>query len=213
MAATDQNYRNQYTLDIVFAVSSILLLVSIVVMLAVEQGYMSLGEANNKRWKEEQRVFRDVEVAMSQREALKKLPRLDDFKKLLAEVDAAKVDRKEKQSKIDEYDHPIRAKLPAKEAADLDLTNLNAFLDSKKSFYDIEVEHAKSATAPTVVRYKNEVEELQKKVAIAKDKSDALAEEVKVLQRDKDKLEYRLTEAIGKLKKMLDDFDRQVNLA
>jgi mono/diheme cytochrome c family protein len=213
MAATDQNYRNQYLLDIVFAVSSILLLVSIVVMLAVEQGYMSLGEANNKRWKEEQRVFRDVEVAMSLREALKKLPRLDDFKKLLAVVDAAKADRKEKQREIDEYDRLIRAKLPAKEAADLDLTNLNAFLDSKKSFYDIEVEHAKSATAPTVLRYKNEVEELQQKVRIAQDKADALTQEVKDLQRKKDALERPLTEAIGKLKQMLDDFDRQVNLA
>jgi mono/diheme cytochrome c family protein len=213
MAATDQNYRNQYMLDVVFAVSSILLLVSIVVMLAVEQGYMSLGEANNKRWKEEQRVFRDVEVAMAQREALKKLPSLHEVEMLIKQADAAKVQRKKNQEKIDEYDRQIRAKLPAKEAADLELTNLKAFLDSKKSFYDIEVEHAKSATAPTVVRYKNEVEDLQQKVGIAKDKADALAEEVKVFQRKKDDLERPLTEAIGNLKKTLDDFDRQVNLA
>ena len=32
MAATDQNYRNQYALDIVFAVSSILMLVSVLWM-------------------------------------------------------------------------------------------------------------------------------------------------------------------------------------
>ena len=61
MAATDQTYRNQYSLDVVFAVSSILMLVSIVWMLVQDF---------QREWKTEQRVFRDVEVAMAQREAL-----------------------------------------------------------------------------------------------------------------------------------------------
>jgi len=64
MAATDKPYRNQYTLDVVFGVSSILLLIFTGLMLAVEQGYLCLGEANNKLWKKEQREFRDVEMAI-----------------------------------------------------------------------------------------------------------------------------------------------------
>ena len=53
MAATDQNYRNQYVLDIVFAVSSIIMLLSIVWMLVADY---------QREYKTEQREFRDVEV-------------------------------------------------------------------------------------------------------------------------------------------------------
>ena len=66
MAATDQTYRNQYSLDVVFAVSSILMLLSIVWMLVQDF---------QREYKTEQREFRDVEVAMAQREALAKMPR------------------------------------------------------------------------------------------------------------------------------------------
>ncbi len=65
MAATDQAYRNQYRLDIVFAVSSILMLLSIVWMLVDDY---------RREYKTEQRIFRDVEMAMAQRDALSKLP-------------------------------------------------------------------------------------------------------------------------------------------
>ena len=57
MAATDQTYRNQHTLDIVFAVSRMLMLVSIVWMFW--QDYF-------RAYKVEQRDFRDVEVAVAQ---------------------------------------------------------------------------------------------------------------------------------------------------
>src|SRR5436190_1608529 len=113
MAATDQNYRNQYILDIVFAVSSILMLASIVWMLWDD--YM-------REYKTEQRQFRDVEAAMAQREALKKM-------------------------------------------------------------------------------------------AGTRDESDKFADEIKKIQRSRDELEQPLTKSIGELKKLLDDFDRQVNLA
>src|SRR5262249_53244008 len=102
---------------------------------------------------------------------------------------------------------------PGKEAADLELQNVKALLDSKKSFFDIEVEHAKSATAPTVVALKNEVEDLQARVAKAKAQADDWELKIKDKQRQKDELEQPLTKAIGEMKKLLDDFDRQVNLA
>jgi cytochrome c1 len=65
MAATDQTYRNQKMLDIVFAVSGILTLLSLVGMFA--QDYF-------REFKTEQRQFRDVEAAMAERAVLALLP-------------------------------------------------------------------------------------------------------------------------------------------
>jgi mono/diheme cytochrome c family protein len=70
MAASDQTYRNQKMLDVVFAVSGLLMLLSIVGMFA--QDYF-------REFKTEQRAFRDVEAAMAERALLALMPndRLD----------------------------------------------------------------------------------------------------------------------------------------
>ena len=65
MAATDQPYRSQRALDIVFAVSCILMLVSVVWMFV--QDYA-------RDWKGDQRQFRDVETAVNERLMLERLP-------------------------------------------------------------------------------------------------------------------------------------------
>jgi cytochrome c2 len=65
MAASDKTYRSQKTLDIVFAVTGILMLLSIVGMFA--QDYF-------REFKTEQRSFRDVETAMAERAVLELLP-------------------------------------------------------------------------------------------------------------------------------------------
>ena len=65
MAASAQPYRNQRRLDIAFGVSSVLMLFSIVWMFVDDY---------NREWKPEQRRFRDVETAMSQRLALEQIP-------------------------------------------------------------------------------------------------------------------------------------------
>ena len=69
MAASDQTYRKQYTLDIVFAVSCVAMLGSIVWMFA--QDYY-------RPYKAEQRAFRDVEVALNQQLAVLNLPDADE---------------------------------------------------------------------------------------------------------------------------------------
>src|SRR4051794_7508159 len=58
MAATDQPFRSQKALDIVFAVSCILMLVSVIWMFV--QDYA-------RDWKGDQRKFRDVETAVNER--------------------------------------------------------------------------------------------------------------------------------------------------
>jgi hypothetical protein len=60
MAATDQTYRNQKALDIVFAASSVALLLSMIWMFV--QDY-------NREWKTEQREFRDVDPEFAQSES------------------------------------------------------------------------------------------------------------------------------------------------
>src|SRR3954453_7365922 len=81
MAATDQTYRNQKALDVVFAVSCLLMLASILWMFA--QDY-------NREFKTEQRQFRDVEAALAQRVALEKLPPIGEFKAATKAVEDAR---------------------------------------------------------------------------------------------------------------------------
>src|SRR5262245_3856055 len=59
MAASDQHYRSPKTLDILFAVSCIVMLLSLILMFV--QDYF-------KDFKSEQRVFRDVETALAERQ-------------------------------------------------------------------------------------------------------------------------------------------------
>src|SRR5262245_47153740 len=65
MAATDQTYRSQRTLDAVFGASCLLMLISVVWMFA--QDYF-------REFKVEQRDFRDVETALAERDMLNLVP-------------------------------------------------------------------------------------------------------------------------------------------
>src|SRR5437879_5512040 len=85
MAATDKPFNNQRTLDIVFGVSNILMLLSIVWM---------FSQDHFREYKVEQRFFREVEVAIAQRAALEQLPSDAEFKAAEDAVDKAKADRK-----------------------------------------------------------------------------------------------------------------------
>src|ERR1700732_1698598 len=112
MAATDQTYRNQRQLDIWFAVSSLLMLGSILWMFA--QDYYAA-------FKPEQRVFRDVESEMNLRLALEQLP--DDFLtthgNAVKEVkDARAALEQGGQADIDSIKAKIRVLQPQKENAD-----------------------------------------------------------------------------------------------
>src|SRR6266850_8038427 len=93
MAATDTLYRNVKTLNVVFAVTSLLMLATIIGMFA---------EDYYRDWKVEQRSFRDVEEQMAVRGLLAATPSekaLDDIeaaerqlREARAEVEAAKAE-------------------------------------------------------------------------------------------------------------------------
>src|SRR5436190_19787991 len=93
MAASDQTYRNQRTLHIVFAVSSVAMLVTTVWM---------FWDDYNRPFKKEQRVFRTVEEELAKRTLLTTAP--------TAEQRAAVVEAEKEVAKARETSRAVRAK-------------------------------------------------------------------------------------------------------
>jgi cytochrome c2 len=256
MAATDQPYRSQKTLDVVFAVSAVLMLLSMVWMFADDY---------NREYKTEQREFRDVVAALAQRSALEQLPSTREFEdavdlvkvrkikfadieseeqkardqvqELKAEVKSAKGKAKaaaqrrlaraenyakllkaqegpakERDEKVPELRAKAAAKLPYREKADARYQDIKAKLDSRRSFYDLEVQEH-SAKSDKAQEYKDEIVALQKELEAAQSERDALADEIKEYRARADAYEQPLTKALGQLKKVTDRFDGQVNTA
>src|SRR5262249_40062502 len=141
MAATDQTYRPQKWLDVVFGVSCVLMLVSIVWMFYQDQ---------YRDWKVEQRTFRDVEEAMALRDTVALAPDAAQLKKLKAlEQKLAKTRdevAKAKEAASAKVDEWTAKKLKAEQAA----ANKKADLDSVISFYDIAVDNRNAAVAAGV---------------------------------------------------------------
>ncbi len=217
MAATDQSYRNQRALDIVFAVTSILMLFSILWMFV--QDY-------NREFKKEQRQFRDVEAALAQRLALDQLPSTETIlaaEKAVEEARAKrkveyKVDPKDEKEKpksdeqrLEQNRHKIHGFMPRMEKIEGRFQAIKADLASRISFYDIEME--KNPNSILAQSYKKEIEALDKKLEEAKKEKDAVTGEIMALRKKNDDIDGPLTEALGNLKKVTDKFDTQVKVA
>jgi cbb3-type cytochrome oxidase cytochrome c subunit len=138
MAATDQHYRNQRALDIVFAVSCILMLLSTIWMFW--QDYA-------RDWKGDQRKFRDVETAVNERLMLDRLPdpSVVDVKRQAAET--ARKEFNKAKADVAREDTRLAAE---HERADTTYRSIKAEYDSKMSLYDIlneEIGHTTDAKA------------------------------------------------------------------
>lgn len=203
MAATDKHYRDQNTLDIVFALSNLAMLLGMVLMLI--QDY-------NREYKVEQRVFRDVEVAMAQRAALEKLPDGAEFEEAKKDVVRAQKQRKEIGSEIAQKRGEIHTLLPDRDNKEVRFQTVKADLESLASFYDIEVEHH-GPDSSKAKRYREQLKTLQEKVDAAKAERDTVLAEIRKKQNEVDELESPLVKAAGKLKKLTDQFDAQVKIA
>src|ERR1700678_2523708 len=82
MAAIDQTYRKQRVLDVVFAVSCLALLGSVLGMWVRDY---------NRDWKRAQRLFRDVESVRNERALLEAVPEdVEDFHRLEDDVRLAR---------------------------------------------------------------------------------------------------------------------------
>ncbi len=195
MAATDVTFRNQKTLDIVFGVSSLLMLVSVGMMLV--QDY-------NRQYKTEQIVFRGVESAMAQRMALETIPSEADFTAAQERVKAALEKRKDPETE------------KALQAAKAKLSSLSPYngtkaeLDSALSMLYIAQEHEKKSEADG---YLKDVQRLGGRLELDKKKQDDIAAQIKSEQKKISEIEEELTKAQSEWKKVNDRFETQVKLA
>ncbi len=215
MAATDQPYRNQKALDVVFAVSNILLLVSMIWMFV--QDY-------NREWKGEQRAFRDVEAAMFARQAVYDLPDPDKYKAAQKAVSAAEEERKQtiqvkvngapkevtRDQRIAQLDDEIRALRPKKEKAEAKAADVKSLLESRTSFLNIAVE---ARAQPEANAYRKEVNDLQQRLDTAQGEFEVVLAQMKDHQRERDQLDRPLTRARTELKRITDDLLRKARTA
>lgn len=209
MAATDQNYRNQRALDIVFAVTSILMLLSVLWMFV--QDY-------NREFKKEQRRFRDVESALAQRLALDQLPTNDAIDAAKKAVKDARDQRKAKgekgkspEDRLEENRAQLNELMPARDRTDQHYQAVKADLESVRSFYDIATEE--NLSSGLVQRYKKEIEETEKKLVAAEIEKDKVLAKITALRQENDRIEKPLVDALSELKRVTDKFDSQARVA
>ncbi|MFO0863622.1 MAG: c-type cytochrome [Gemmataceae bacterium] len=187
-------------LDTVFGVTSLLMLVSVIAMLV--QDY-------NREYKPEQRVFRDVETALAQRQALDSLPSSDDMAKADAEVTAAREARKSKDDEVKSYRAKAAAEMPKLDRANAAYQDIKADLESITSFYNIEVEHNGTGSAEAG-KLKARINELEKKLEDKQAERDAIQQVMAENSALADDLEAPLTKALSKQKQVYDRFDSLV---
>src|SRR5262245_52617210 len=132
MAASDKPFNNQRTLDIVFGVSNILMLLSV--------GWM-LYDDHYRPWKVEQRYFRNVEVAMAQRAALDSLPSSTEFDAAWERLKSATKKRDDRGEELKSAQNKIYDYRPARESAEATFQAVKADVESFTSLLYIAIEH------------------------------------------------------------------------
>ncbi len=202
MAATDKTYYNQHKLDIWFGLTSVVMLVSVVIMMA--QDYF-------RPFKDEQRAFRKVESAVAQRLAMADIPDEEKFQALEAALAQAQKQRNTQQGQIDKIKAQMQQLQPKKESSDAAFGAATARLDSKVSFFNIEAEHHGFDAANK--EYGKEIENLRAEKAAAKAAADEQVEKLRALQHELNDIEEPVTKAQAAWKKVNDSFEAQAKLA
>src|SRR5262245_62158656 len=163
MAATDQTYRDQRHLDVWFAISSLLMLLSVVWMF-VQDYYVP--------WKPSQRVFRDVKSEVAVRKLLDEVSDSfdSDHARAVKDVeDERKAMSDGKQEEIEKLKSEISSIQPKKEKADAKFQGIKSDLDSRVSFFNIAVDNGKTDAA---ARYKEDIAKLENQLREAKAEQD-----------------------------------------
>lgn len=153
MAATDAFYRDQKKLNIVFAVSSLAMLATIVGMFYDDYA---------REWKAEQRVFRDVEEEMAKRNVLDSAPSPEAMEKVLAAQTAASAAKQELKDARDRLERENKKLLSDKIGAENRQRGIKADYDSVMSFYNGASERSEEgAESSDAQRYRERVEKLR----------------------------------------------------
>jgi len=210
MAATDQTYRNQRALDIVFGVTCILMLLSLIWMFADD--YF-------REFKVEVRSFRDVEEALAQREFIHLIPDEAKFREAQDSVEQSRKKRAEKERKVEKD----RQKLLVKKAiAESDAQDTKAKLDSIVTIYNIAVEN-RNAAIPGSSEFKTlekraadvlaNLNELESKYSNQQHEFEIIDQELEAIKKTLAEPNKEVDDAEKKLKSLTDDFDRFAKLA
>lgn len=203
MAASDQNYRTQHTLDIVFALSSLAMLLSVVWMMADDY---------YRPYKVEQRDFRTVEATLAQRLAIEQIPEKAEFEARKKTFDDARqiYESSEKQTALRDLKAEVRTLQPKKERADASFQSVKADLESISSFYNIAKENN---DAEGIQKYADQLARLNAALADAQANADSVTAKMKEKLVQIDAIEQPMTKAQSEWKKITDKFDTQVKLA
>jgi mono/diheme cytochrome c family protein len=201
MAATDKSYRSQYRLDIVFALTSVAMLLSIVWMFADD--YF-------RPFKVEQRTFREVESAMAQRAAVDLIPNKEDFDKAKEKFDDAQAKYKNDLKELGELKDYVADKQPKLERAEAAFQAAKADFESRNSFLNIANEENKRKL---IELYEKELNTLGTQLNEAKADRDKFLQEIKLKQARIDQIEGPFTEAQSEWKRISDKFDVQIKAA
>ena len=193
-------------MDIVFAVSCILMLLSVLWMLVADY---------NRQFKAVQRTFRDVESVLNERQMLAQLPDPGDVeaaRKLV--VDRRQV-RDDEKAKAQAKEQELTAK---RDTATARYREIKADFDSKSSFYNIEVgerdqegisREVRKERAERVKARKEELAKIQKNLDDAQKAVDAAdAEYQREITDTLTRAENDLSDAEDAQKKLTGNFDR-----
>src|SRR5437868_3777885 len=202
MAATDQTYRSQRTLDIVFGVSCVLMLVSVVWMFA--QDY-------NREFKHVQREFRDVDEALTERAMIEKLPTRANLDEASQAVTTARKNLDDIKAKSES-----RGLIGEKARLEGKVQAVKADYDSAISLLNIAVENRDAAPDPdrrralqaAVDKRQIQANELEQRLIEAQRELDKINKEIRDREADQRAAEKTLSEAEDRLKSISGDFDR-----
>ncbi len=204
MAATDQTYRNQKTLDVVFAVSCILMLIGTLWM---------FWQDYDRPFKHVQREFRDVEEAMNEYQMLAQLPSQEQMDEASKKVNEAKKNYEAAHNNVLGKERELMAK---HDLADNTYRSIKADLDSKTSLYNIAVEHVGKAepgrqqeVQEEVNRLDKEMSDLRAQLVKAQDELDQINQQINTeVTQPLDGPQQQVSQAEDELKKLTAGFDR-----
>jgi cbb3-type cytochrome oxidase cytochrome c subunit len=195
MPATEETYRRQTTLHVVFAVSSIVMLLTTVWMIMAD---------HLRPWKSVQREFHRVETDKLEAAEQKKNEETQarhstDLEKLDEEIKRAEQLAYENRDKIHEVENQIKKVLGEFESLDTRTRFKKAELDSKRSEYDLIIDKGDPVAAnkylnAVIVPTENDYHDLEKKLEVVVDRQDTLKAELAVLKGGIDDLVSRRDE-------------------
>jgi cbb3-type cytochrome oxidase cytochrome c subunit len=208
MAATDQHYRSQRLLDIVFGATCLVMLLSLVWMFADDY---------YRAFKVEGRDFRDIEEGMAFRQLLREVPddaKAEEIAQAEEKLREARKDRDDKQADLSTQTKEL---VLDKLRAESKYQAIKADYDSEVSKYNIAVDE-RNAAVPDSSEYRNREDRADKQLQVVKDLEQKLDDQQKVveevnqkqnaLKEQLRKLNEGVDRAEGALKEKTASFDR-----